>query len=160
MSLKRIKKNMVIISILYCLLMIYLLFLQRYGINNKGSYLEYLNNFTNLKPFETIVNFVKILKSNHSYTRELVQFAFINIGGNLVMFIPLGVFIPIYLRKASTYCSFIIIVSILIFLIEFIQVITMLGSFDVDDIILNVIGASIGYIFYKKTVLRKVKLFN
>ena len=34
-------------------------------------------------------------------------------------------------------------------LVELIQLVTKVGSFDVDDIILNTIGGAIGYIVYK-----------
>ena len=69
-----------------------------------------------------------------------------NILGNIIMFVPYGFFASYYLknRKVST----VIILSLIIsFTIEFVQL--YIGRvFDIDDVILNIIGAIIGYIIY------------
>lgn len=63
--------------------------------------------------------------------------------GNLVAFIPFGVIIPLLFR-----CSFIRFISsfiLCITIIEILQMISRLGSFDIDDIIINSLGAAVGY---------------
>lgn len=69
-----------------------------------------------------------------------------NIIGNIVMFIPFGYFASHYLnnRKCST---IIITTAIICTCTEGMQY--YLGRvFDIDDIILNVVGAFIGFLFY------------
>jgi glycopeptide antibiotics resistance protein len=69
-----------------------------------------------------------------------------NLFGNIVMFVPLGVIIPILNKRYLKTAYFIgLIVSILI-VVESVQMLTRVGSFDVDDIILNTLGAMIGLI--------------
>lgn len=71
---------------------------------------------------------------------------FYNVVGNIVLFIPFGYFVSDYLKAKRIH--HILIVSILISLTaETIQY--KIGrAFDVDDIILNVIGAILGFMFY------------
>ena len=77
-----------------------------------------------------------------------------NLIGNVVVFIPFGVFLPM----ASKYKSFIITIfySFLLSLsVEVIQLIAKVGSFDVDDLLLNTIGGCIGYLVF--LICRKIR---
>ena len=38
----------------------------------------------------------------------------------------------------------------LLMLVETVQLFTLLGSFDIDDLLLNIIGAMLGYVIYVK----------
>ncbi len=71
---------------------------------------------------------------------------FKNVIGNILLFIPFGLFLS-YFYKAK--CFFILIVTIIYSsLIETFQL--LIGRvFDIDDIILNVIGSLVGYLLYK-----------
>lgn len=79
--------------------------------------------------------------------------------GNLLLFVPFGVLIPmIYNIK---YRRFILGFFISITSLEILQMITYLGSFDINDIIINSIGATIGFLSYKignkaKSVPRRI----
>lgn len=91
---------------------------------------------TNFIPFKEIFRY--------SFGSEL----FIrNILGNVLLFLPYGIFISKYLKVDKA--SIILILSGIVSLsIELIQLI--IGRvFDVDDIILNILGALIGYFIYK-----------
>ncbi len=70
-----------------------------------------------------------------------------NIIGNIIMFIPFGFFSSYYLKLNKK--RFIFIVTFIIsVLIECIQL--KIGrAFDVDDIILNMIGSLVGYYLYR-----------
>ncbi|WP_410981845.1 VanZ family protein [Bacillus cereus] len=78
--------------------------------------------------------------------------------GNLTAFIPFGVLIPLLYR-----CSFIRFITsfcISILILEVLQMLTFLGGFDIDDVIVNAMGATIGFFAYKvgfrsKTILKK-----
>ena len=65
------------------------------------------------------------------FTNKVV---FINLIGNILIFIPLGIFLK-YFK----------IIIILVISIETLQYLTKRGIFDIMDIFLNIIGASIGY---------------
>ena len=70
-----------------------------------------------------------------------------NIVGNIIMFIPFGFFTSFYLKldKKRIIFYLTLIVSVVI---EFIQL--KIGrAFDVDDIILNMIGGMLGYYLYR-----------
>ena len=41
--------------------------------------------------------------------------------------------------------TFSIAIIILVFIIEVVQLVTRIGSFDIDDFILNILGALIGF---------------
>jgi len=69
-----------------------------------------------------------------------------NIIGNVIMFIPYGFFVPIYsgIRKNKGAFTLIIFASIAI---EVTQL--MIGRiFDIDDILLNVLGGMLGFWFF------------
>ena len=70
-----------------------------------------------------------------------------NVLGNILLFVPFGYFVSRYIKGKSLYQIF-IISFITSLTVEILQV--KLGrSFDVDDILLNVIGGLVGYLVYK-----------
>jgi glycopeptide antibiotics resistance protein len=79
-----------------------------------------------------------------------------NVLGNLLIFVPYGFFVSYYLNFKKVYQ--IVIMSIIAsFSIEYTQLI--IGRvFDVDDIMLNILGAIVGYLLYRivKPLSRKV----
>lgn len=131
----------------YGLLMLWLLFGQRMGVMISGTWTEHCwDDFLqkiNLIPLHTITEFWNNL---HGGGRS---HAFINLAGNVVMFVPLGFFIPYVFRKADSFRHSMIYALITIVCIEIIQLVTLLGSLDVDDLILNMIGVVIGYLIYR-----------
>ncbi|MFC9710251.1 VanZ family protein [Paenibacillus sp. NPDC056933] len=63
--------------------------------------------------------------------------------GNFIAFIPFGMVIPLLFR-----CGFIRFISIFILcitMLETLQMVSRLGAFDVDDILINTLGAAVGY---------------
>ncbi len=70
-----------------------------------------------------------------------------NIFGNLLLFLPYGLYITYYLdlKKPLSVMGYAFIISLSIELIQ-----SIIGRvFDVDDIILNVLGALLGYFIYR-----------
>ena len=81
-----------------------------------------------------------------------------NVIGNMIMFLPYGFFISYFIKldKKSTILYLSIIVSLTI---EVTQM--AIGRvFDVDDIMLNILGSFLGYIIYRILVRIKDKLPN
>lgn len=71
---------------------------------------------------------------------------FINLIYNILLFVPLGIFISFINME---YIYKLLIITIFIILNELIQYVYKLGVFDYIDIILNIIGTCIGYILIK-----------
>ena len=72
---------------------------------------------------------------------------FKNVIGNVLLFVPFGYFINALLKsKRFNICFFLTFITS--FSIEVIQM-NIGRSFDIDDIILNVIGGMVGYLFYR-----------
>ncbi len=70
-----------------------------------------------------------------------------NVVGNMLMFLPFGFFVSYYLRVDKVHLPF-MLVLVTSLAIEIVQM--MIGRvFDVDDIILNLIGGILGYLIYK-----------
>lgn len=127
----------------YCLLMVWLLFGQRIGYVHEDTFAEYWHNSVNLTPFRTIRNYLYVAfrTSNGEMLRHIV----VNLVGNIVMFIPLGFLLPWNWEGCRAFWKTALWVTAIICGIEGLQLVTMLGSLDVDDLILNVAGAVMGY---------------
>lgn len=97
----------------------------------------------NLEPLRTIRLFVRVLLYDPSEYN--IRLAIVNLFGNIAMFIPLGYFLPRLwagLRKWwRTWLATLIVMSA----VELAQLLTLRGICDVDDLILNLLGAAVGY---------------
>ncbi|MEO3947895.1 VanZ family protein [Gorillibacterium sp. CAU 1737] len=135
----------VMATLLYAGIMISLLFFLDRPVLSEYSY--------NLTPFETINQY--IVNRDYFSTRTWVK----NLFGNIVLFIPIGICLPLLNRANFRFVRFLLIALTILVLIEGTQLITRLGSFDVDDLLLNAFGACIGYgvirIFIKSVFKRK-----
>ena len=76
-----------------------------------------------------------------------------NVLGNIAVFIPFGFFVADYV-KAKNIGPVLIISTIVSATVEFVQL-EIGRSFDIDDIILNVIGGILGYLLY--VALKSIK---
>lgn len=135
----------------YVLLMLWLLFGQRFGYTKDGTYLEMLQANVNLVPFHTVLLFVRSLI--HSGNPALLKHAVINLAGNVIMFVPLGFFIPAVFVSLRTLGKTMLCSAAVMTVVEIIQLFTLLGSCDVDDLILNILGVFIGFIMFKNMKL-------
>ncbi|MFD1267513.1 VanZ family protein [Paenibacillus motobuensis] len=95
----------------------------------------------NIIPFNTIIEFMT--SENIDMGRVLA-----NIGGNIAIFVPLGVFVAYAARNKPLRISFLCLL-LTSFAFEVIQYVFALGSSDIDDIILNFSGGVIGVGVYK-----------
>ena len=87
---------------------------------------------------------------------------FKNVVGNMIMFIPFGFFTSYFLKLKKIYSVFILTLLTSI-TIETTQL--LIGRvFDIDDILLNILGGLIGYfifkIIYKIKFLKKESIYN
>ncbi|MBS4201970.1 VanZ family protein [Bacillus sp. FJAT-49732] len=98
----------------------------------------------NLIPFHTISQYFFTTNANVDNWSGL---SLINIAGNIFVFSPIGVFVPIlWSRLRSLGKIFLLGLGVTCF-IEFVQL--FIGrSTDIDDVLLNTIGVVIGYGIY------------
>ena len=130
----------------YCAIMLCLLLGRSNGWIEGLAYNEQLRQNANLQPFFTIRNYWYILR--FSANAALLKHCLINLVGNIILFIPAGWLFPVIWPKLKNFFRFFALAFGLIFLIETAQLLTLLGSFDVDDIILNLFGMTTGHILY------------
>ncbi|MNX11576.1 VanZ like family protein [compost metagenome] len=67
--------------------------------------------------------------------------------GNIAAFIPFGILIPLLYR--TSFLRFMILFILSILVLETVQALTLLGSFDMNDVIQNSIGAAVGFGAYR-----------
>lgn len=68
-----------------------------------------------------------------------------NTLGNVIIFIPFGFLLPLLFKQINNVKMASKIFIKFILLIESLQLLTFTGVFDIDDIMLNMLGALIGY---------------
>lgn len=81
----------------------------------------------------------------------------LNVLGNIAIFVPLGLFIPLYCKQHYVRTTFIaaLLTSVAF---EAIQYVLAIGITDIDDVIFNVAGAMLGvgiYVLAKRSLPRK-----
>ncbi len=136
------KKIGIALLLLYLLGIVYLVFLgSSYG-RLMGEAVKYKS--INLVPFKTILRYVNAVKVVG------IIASLKNILGNVIMFFPLIPLISLAIEKRLGIIKVFIIAFIFSLSIELTQYYFRLGVFDVDDILLNVLGGIIGYFFQIK----------
>lgn len=134
--------------VIYCYVVLHIVFLSRvymlrYGWG-KNTILEYLSFQSNFVPFRTIGEYIAALR-NGSMNRSIpIQ----NLLGNFLLFLPMGVYLPLLFAKLRSFSRTIVMILGVLIGIELLQMFTRLGSFDIDDLILNMAGAMLGYGIY------------
>lgn len=146
---KERKQNLILYLIIYVVVLIGFVF------SNARSSSGYINNNIrhynyNFIPFKSII---ELLNSPLG-----LKFGLYNIIGNFLMLTPLSVLLPLINEKFKDIKKYIITIFTLIIIIELMQFIFNIGSFDIDDCLLNFLGAIIFYIIIRKTKL--IRLIN
>lgn len=112
----------------------------------KGSFYELSDRINSYSSYGSINYNLVPFRSMHTQIKYITQWwALKNLLGNIIPFIPFGFLLPITYRKLNSAIKVFSIGLATILLIEIFQYFTWLGSFDVDDIILNMIGIVCGY---------------
>lgn len=134
----QIKLGTLILLILYFLVLVYVCFFsEAYGRAELSDSYHY-----NLIPFREITRF-------YVYRDVVGARAFVlNLFGNVIAFMPFGLFIPILFTRWRKLNSILRMTFFLSLGIEIIQLLTRTGSFDIDDLILNTLGGVLGYLLF------------
>ena len=120
--------------VVYLITLAYFLFFsERYG-RVGDHYYRY-----NLVPFQEIKRFI--------YYWELlgIEAVIVNILGNVVAFMPFGFFLPIVSKSNQNFWCVALYSFEFSLGIELIQLSFRVGTFDVDDLIMNTFGSILGY---------------
>ncbi|MCI8578853.1 MAG: VanZ family protein [Lachnospiraceae bacterium] len=100
----------------------------------------------------------KEIKRFYCYREQLGMKAFLlNVVGNVVAFIPCGFFLPIISRRGRRWYNTILLGFGLSLCIELVQLVFKVGSFDVDDLLLNTLGGAVGYVGNRLVQLVRVR---
>lgn len=96
----------------------------------------------NLIPLHEIKRFVVY--------RKQLGFAAValNLIGNVLAFVPFGLFLPLLLRGMRYFGKTVLLGFEFSLLVEIVQLFSKVGSFDVDDILLNTLGVVLGYVLF------------
>ena len=139
---------------IYCLLLFYALVIKRLN-PYRGYYAGFLDFLSrmNLIPFRTVYGYVVRLLGNQINLTTVVA----NLAGNLLLMLPMGVFLPFLFPKIDGWRNILRTMFEIILSVEVLQLLTALGSFDVDDVILNLGGAMIGYALTQIPFIRKIR---
>ena len=131
---------------IYCIFVLLLLF-GRQRMDLQLPYWQQLAANLNLIPFRSITVYLYLLIRQPQ--PDLLPYAWINFVGNFLLFLPLGFLLPCLCRWVRQFWRILLAALLLLTLMETLQLFTLLGSFDVDDILLNLIGVSVGYLFFR-----------
>lgn len=69
--------------------------------------------------------------------------------GNFIMLLPLGIYLPVLYKRMKHFIPVVLVCFFISLTIEVLQLVTSYRSADVDDILLNTLGACFGFILYK-----------
>ena len=130
---RKIDKTQMIVSVILSVYIVALFYLTVFGRYSHKEYeykIYFYNSYRSL--FE-------------HFSQESIKQIFINIA----MMVPVGFMLPIVIKCKRKYVITIITALVIILLIESLQLVTKCGTFEVDDIINNLIGTAAGIVLYK-----------
>ena len=134
---KLVRKIAVVLFLIYFTYLLYRLFFFAYSqyFRFSGEGLRF-----NFIPFKTITAYLGGVGDDN------VDVWFFNLFGNILAFMPMGFLLPLIFRKVKSAGALVINVFIISSVLEIIQLVTKLGTADIDDVILNTLGGFLGYL--------------
>jgi glycopeptide antibiotics resistance protein len=127
------------IVVFYILLLMDVVFLSRLS---SGASIRLVN----LVPFQSIQSYINVDDGVHYRLLD------VNIWGNILLFVPMGIYVPL-IKKSFSFLKTLLSLVFISLLIEGIQYLFILGSADIDDVLLNVMGGLLGWVFYRFLLL-------
>lgn len=113
----------------------------------------YVERFFNPVPFRSIYH-IYIKGFLHGYVNG--YYTFLNLIGNVCAFMPMAFFLPHYFPALRKWFLFFPAQLLVVVAIEALQFAFMVGSCDVDDLILNAGGAFLCYLLLKIPFLKRL----
>lgn len=153
--LRIVTVSWLIIFVFYDILLINILFLngsRHFRAISTMSITEYIGRNTNLTPFKTIGEYIRFLISGSINKSIIVE----NLLGNIILFAPMGILIPCIFQSLRKFKKFLFVMIIILVSVEIGQFITRSGRCDIDDVILNLIGAILFYGLWNLNLIQKI----
>lgn len=136
MKLNRHRKHGFVLLVIYLVLLTYFLFFAETMGRTPDMRAEYSYNLTLFKEIRRFIVHRDIL----GYRAVIL-----NIAGNVVAFMPFGFILPEVWDQLNRWYTITLLGFLFSLGIELAQLVGRVGSFDVDDLLLNTIGALMGY---------------
>lgn len=161
------KKTNIVREIILFIFFVYFLFLLLLTIF-KGGRIEFSNQFNSYMYREHgllgIINIVPIKETINTFMHSEtgMRNSLRNLIGNILVFMPLGFFIPLLFDKFNNLKKVLKVGCLSSLAIELSQLFVGSNVCDIDDVIYNTLGALAGFICYKtfETIIKKVNLKN
>lgn len=134
---KWIRKVSWVLFLAYVAVMAYFLFFSEGLHRTDGSLYRY-----NLVLFEEIERGFWCLEHGN------FQYFFLNVILNVAAFVPFGFILPIISPKNRRVWNVLLLSLEMTLIIEILQLVFQVGIFDVDDIFMNTLGGTLGYILH------------
>ena len=160
MNNKEIKRLNILSIILFCIYILLLIWIVLFKCN---IYLSITNGYFEFKTLTLkerfdyyLIPFIDYF--NNDSTQTFIKFK----DGilNVFVFIPLGLYLSFFIKK-NKFINVIIYSFLISLLFEIIQLFSLLGSFQTEDLILNTFSGLLGYIIYKIIYKEKnIKVLN
>lgn len=139
MKRHRYRRTGFVLFVLYLAFLIYFLFFAESLGRSPDARAEYTYNLELFKEIRRFLTYRELLG-----TRAV----FLNIFGNMIAFVPFGFFLPVIWRRMGHWHRVTLLSFLMSLLVETAQLVTRVGSFDVDDLLLNTVGGFAGYVCY------------
>lgn len=154
------EKYLVLVFAIYCIVLVYVTlfrtitsiglsgYLEKFSVLGSFGFMTYgeqLRMNSNIIPLFSFYAFITAPYKSAILVRTFL----VNIVGNLLLFFPWGILFPVVNSKAKNFKYFFVFTTIVIVIIELLQLFALLGAFDVEDYLLNIIGASAGFVINK-----------
>lgn len=96
------------------------------------------------------INYIPLVETINMFKNDFadIHIALYNIIGNILLFIPLGFFIPLFFNKKNKLSKVILYGFTASLTIEVLQIFTPFNTTDIDDIIFNTFGSILGFILF------------
>ena len=133
-----IRKGSYFLFVIYIAVMVYFLFFSEGFNRTDGTLYQY-----NLDLFREIERAFWCLEQGN------VLYFVVNVVLNVVAFIPFGFILPIIAPKNCELFPIFLVSLEMTLAIEILQMVFQVGIFDVDDIFMNTLGGTLGYILYE-----------
>lgn len=139
------KINLHLLCLIYFLVIIWFLFF----FNGEQNRLVYFSErHFSIIPFKTTLEYIfQIIDEPNflTYKIDLIR----DVGGNLFLLFPWGILGPTLFKDLDTAYKLAFSAFLISLLAEVIQFLFNIGVFDIDDLIFNISGAILGYVFLK-----------
>lgn len=97
----------------------------------------------NLEPLRTVRLYFD-MSNGVPYANRMV-----NLLGNVAVFAPVGLLLPLAAPRYYSWVRLTVLSALCIMLLELLQMLLHVGSLDIDDLLLNLLGVWAGYVLLR-----------